>query len=166
MKPESGKKMLRILRAHYEGKPDPQGSFVGDNYQLVDVRPYCAGFADGGAAEQFSAGFNAFAFREGEIYECKMSLHAFDAETATNGSLRVGTKRTDRALAGASAGRVKLDRNPATWEHMAGERWMRGLAFPSPIGHRKDVGCVALCARPHDSWHAGEAAWRPHRCHW
>ncbi len=121
VKPESGNRMLRILRADYEGKPESEGSFVGDISRLIDVRPYRAEFADGGAVVQFSAGFNAFAFPDGETYECKLSVHAYDAETATNGSLRIGNTRIASELAGASTARIKLDRDPATWQRTTGD---------------------------------------------
>ncbi len=121
VKPESGQKMLRFLRADYEGKPDPEHSGIADIYRLIDVRPYRQEFADGAAVVQFSAAFNAFAFPEGEAYEFKMWLYAFDAQTATNGSLRIGNTRNERNLAVASTGRIKLDRNPATWQRAAGD---------------------------------------------
>lgn len=121
VKPASGKKMLRFLRADYEGKPSSEPSAIADIYRLVDVRSYRREFADGCAVVQFSAAFNAFSFPEGEAYECKMGVQAFDAQTATDGSLRMGNTRIDRELAGASTGRIKLDRNPATWQRMTGD---------------------------------------------
>ena len=121
VKPQSGQKMLRFLRADYEGKPDPEHSGIADIYRLIDMRSYRQEFADGAAVVQFSAAFNAFAFPAGEDYEYKISLYAFDAETATNGSLRIGNTLNERNLAVASTGRIKLDRNPATWQHAAGD---------------------------------------------
>lgn len=121
VKPASGKKMLRLLRADYEGKTSSEPTAVADIYRLIDVRPWRQEFADGSAVVQFSAGFNAFAFTRGESYQCKMYVQAFDEETVTNGSLRVGKTRNDRELSIASTGRTMLDRNPATWQFAKGE---------------------------------------------
>lgn len=121
VKPASGKTMLRLLRADYEGKTSSEPTAVADIYRLVDVRPWRQEFADGSAVVQFSAGFNAFAFTKGESYQCKIYVQAFDEETVTNGSLRVGKTRHDRELAIASTGRTMLDRNPATWQLAKGE---------------------------------------------
>ena len=121
VKPASGKTMLRLLRAEYEGKTSSEPTAVADIYRLVDVRPWRQEFADGSAVVQFSAGFNAFAFTKGESYQCKVYVQAFDEETVTNGSLRVGKTRNDRELAIASTGRTMLDRNPATWQLAKGE---------------------------------------------
>ncbi len=121
IKPQHGKKMLRLLRTDYEGKPGTEQSRIGDVYRLIDVRAYRADIADGGAVVQFSAGFNAFEFSGDEDDEAKMSIQAYDTETATNGSLRVGNTRTAGDLAGAGSGRILLDRNPATWQRMTGD---------------------------------------------
>lgn len=121
VKPASGKKMSRLLRADYEGKTSSEPTAVADIYRLIDVRPWRQEFADGSAVVQFSAGFNAFAFTKGESYQCKIYVQAFDEETVTNGSLRVGKTRNDRELAIASTGRTMLDRNPATWQLAKGE---------------------------------------------
>ena len=118
VKPESGKKMLRLLRGDYEGKANAKGSHVADIYRLIDVRPYRQEFADGSAVVQLSAGFNAFEFPQGETYTSKMTIHAFDAETATNGSLRAVSAWDESCLATAGTGPMKLDRNPATWQQM------------------------------------------------
>ncbi len=118
VKPESGKKMLRLQRGDYEGKTNAKGSHVADIYRLIDVRPYRQEFADGSAVVQLSAGFNAFEFPHGETYTGKMTLHAFDAETATNGSLRAASAWDESCLGAAATGPTRLDLNPATWQWM------------------------------------------------
>lgn len=121
VKPASGKTMLQLLRADYEGKTSSEPTAVADIYRLVDVRPWRHEFADGSAVVEFSAGFNAFAFTRGESYQCKIYVQAFDEETVTDGSLRAGKTRNDRELAIASTGRTMLDRHPATWQVAKGE---------------------------------------------
>ena len=118
VKPGSGKKMLRLLRGDYEGKTNAKGSHVADLYRLIDVRPYRQEFEDGSAVVQLSAEFNAFEFPSGETYNGKMTLHAFDTETATNGSLRTVRVWDDSCLGAAGTGPVRLDRNPATWQRL------------------------------------------------
>ena len=121
VKPESGRKMLRFLRADYEGKAEPEGSYVADVYQLIDLRSYRGEFADGGAVAQLSAGLNAFAFPEGEQYVGSLSLTALDTEMALNGSTRTAQTLDSDYLAMTSGGRLRLDRDPATWQQMKSE---------------------------------------------
>ena len=113
--------MLRFLRADFEGKPRPEGSYAGDIYRLVDMRPYRKEFSDGGAVAQLSAAFNAFEFPAKEAYGCSISLFALDAETAMNGSTRSGQTLNTESLAMARNSRLKLDRNPASWQRVDGE---------------------------------------------
>jgi len=115
VKPASGQRMLRFLRADYEGKAQPEGSYFSDVYRLIDLRPYRATYDDGGAVVQLSGSFNAFHFPDSERYGCSMSLYAMDAATATNGSTRHGAELTD-SLAMARNSRVMLDRDPKTWQ--------------------------------------------------
>jgi len=119
--PESGTKMLRFLRADFEGKVKPEGSYISDVYRLIDLRPYQREFADGGAVVQLSAAFNAFAFPAEEAFRCSVLLYALDAETAMNGSTRIGEKLLTDCLAMARNGHLKLDRDPATWQRLNAE---------------------------------------------
>jgi hypothetical protein len=121
VKPEEGKKMLRFLRIDSEGKATQEGDRHTDFYRLVDMRPYRDDFADGGAVVQFSAGFNAFAFPDGDTYFCNMSLHAYDSQTESDGLVRANDRLKADDLAAARAGRMKLDRDPATWQRMTGD---------------------------------------------
>lgn len=117
VKPASGQRMLRFLRADYEGKAQPEGSYFSDIYRLIDLRSYRATFGDGGAVVQLSGSFNAFPFPQSERYGCSMSLYALDAATATNGSTRHGAELRD-SLAMARNSRVMLDRDPKTWQRV------------------------------------------------
>ena len=120
VKPASGNKMLRFLRADYEGKANADG-YVADLYRLIDLRPYQGEFADGGAVVQFSAGYNAFEFPANEGYGCLMSLHTLDAEMVKNGALSDRQILNSDALAMTSSSRLLLDRNPATWQRQTAE---------------------------------------------
>lgn len=120
VKPEHGQRMLRFLRADYEGKANA-GGYVADVQQLIDLRPYQREFADGGAVLQLSAGFNAFEFPASESYGGLMSLHALDAEMVTSGFMDDRQMLNAESLAMASSSRLLLDRSPATWQRLTTE---------------------------------------------
>ena len=118
VKPASGRKMLRVLRTDYEGKPEVEENRVGDIYRLIDLRPYRQEFADGSAVVQASAAFNAVEFAGGKFLG-RMAIYAFDAESVSNGALHaVGPLRAwhETSLAAAKSGKVLLDRDPVTWQ--------------------------------------------------
>ena len=121
VKPESGRKMLRFLRADYDGKPNSQGSYVGDIYRLIDLRPYRREFADGGAVVQVSAGFNAIAFPENEQYRVSVAMYALTAEMASTPGALGGPSLDNDALAMARKCLARLDRDPSTWQKVEGE---------------------------------------------
>ena len=121
VKPETGSKMLRFLRADYAGKVKPEGSYISDVYQLIDLRPYQREFADGGAVVQLSAAFNAFAFPAEEAFGCSVSLHAMDAEMALSGATQMSDPLLTDCLAMARNSRMKVDRHPATWQRLSAE---------------------------------------------
>jgi hypothetical protein len=76
---------------------------------------------DGSAVVQLSAAFNAFAYPSSETYIGTITIHALDAGSVTNGSLRAPSARDDTSLAVASTGGVRLDRNPATWQRLTSD---------------------------------------------
>ncbi len=121
VRPETGRKMLRFLRADYEGKVKPEGSYISEVYQLIDLRPYQREFADGGAVVQLSAAFNAFAFPAEEAFGCSVSLHAMDAEMALSGVTQMSDMFLTDCLAMARNNRMKVDRHPATWQRLSAE---------------------------------------------
>jgi hypothetical protein len=120
VKPETGKKMLRFLSADYEGKPNP-GGYSADLFRLIDLRPFRREFSDGGAVVQLSAAFDAIALSADEKYECDVCIYALDADMATDGSMRIQNRLFTGSLAMARSSRNVLDRDPATWQHMACE---------------------------------------------
>lgn len=121
VKPESGQKMLRLSRADYEGKAAPQGSYVGDVYRLMDLRPTRHEFADGGAVVQVSAAFNAFAFPEEERYGISVAVYALSAELASSPSGLGNPSLANEALAMARKILSQPDRDPRTWQKVEGE---------------------------------------------
>lgn len=116
----AGQRMLRFLRADYEGKPNP-GGYIGEIYRLIDVRKQRGALSDGDAIAQVSAHFNAGATPEDEAYQTSLSLYALDAATVEDGTLAGGTTLLDRALAITQRSRQELDRDPATWQRLSTE---------------------------------------------
>lgn len=121
VKPETGKKMLRFLRADYEGKVKPEGSYAGDLYRLIDLRPYLNEFTDGRAVVRTSAGFNSASFPERERYSCVVRAYALSAEMVMSGAFLNGASLRDGALATASKGMPQLDRDPRSWQRVESE---------------------------------------------
>ncbi len=121
VKPESGLRMLRFLRADYEGKPKPEGSYAGDLYRLIDLRPYGHEFTHGSTVVQASAGFNSAYFPERERYACAVRVYALCAEMVMSGALLNGDSLRDGALATASKAMPQLDRDPRYWQRVESE---------------------------------------------
>jgi len=120
VKPESGKKMLRFLRADFEGRTIPE-SFSSDVFRLVDMRPYRREFADGGAVVQLSAVFNAAPFGDGESYKCGLTIFALDAALVDGSSLNAEQVLATQSLARSTSSHLHMDRDSATWQRLGNE---------------------------------------------
>jgi hypothetical protein len=118
--------MLRFLRADYQGKPQPDGSYISDIFQIIDLRPYHNDIHDGGAVIQLSAKFNAYAFPSDRRFECSLSLYALSAEMMATGTPHSDIALTNGSLAMARQGLSHLDRDPNTWEKLA-----NGMRLPA-----------------------------------
>lgn len=116
--PLKGGKMLRFLRADYEGKAEPEGSYIADLYQLVDLRPWQRDIQDGAAQVQLSASVNTFAFPLDERYDTSIGIYALSQETARGESARNDITLMNSSLAMARKSLPGLDRNPGTWQKM------------------------------------------------
>lgn len=121
VQPERGERMMRLLRADFEGRPKPSGGHIAVAYRLIDLRPFSAQIADGGGVVEVSASFNAQAFPETEKYGCAISLFALDADSVPDRAGRLGSTLTNEALAMARSGRATLDRDPSTWQRLTTE---------------------------------------------
>ena len=121
VRPVSGKKMLRLLRADYAGKAKPEGSFIADMYRLIDLRPFRREFGADAVVAELSAAFNAARYPEGERYGCTLSIHALDAEFASRHFLFSEAGVSAEALAFSRAFRGVLDNDPASWQRLSTE---------------------------------------------
>ncbi len=121
VKPANGNKMVRFLRADFEGKLKAEDSYFSELYRLVDVRGYRREFGDGGAVSQLSAVFNAMAFPEGESFDCSVLLYALDAGTALALWKDESANIARESLAMVCSNRTRLDRDPKTWQPVSAE---------------------------------------------
>lgn len=119
---EGGTRALRFLRADYEGKPNPQGSYTADLYRLIDLRSYRAEFVDGAGVLHVSAGFNAQAFPTQERYGASIGAYALATGTfASVAELRQAIDTRNGSLAMAEKTVRNIDRDPHTWERFGVE---------------------------------------------
>ncbi len=121
VKPASGKKMLRFLRADYEGKPQAESSQICDLYRLVDVRDYEHEFSDGGAVVQLSAAFNGLPHPHSESYVCKILVYAFDSQTVELMEHDGMPGMAQQALAMARNSHLRMHPSPGTWQRTSAE---------------------------------------------
>jgi hypothetical protein len=120
--PHSGGKMLRLLRADYPGKsrheadPFRRVSYVADQWQLIDLRPYKSELAASNVIARLSAAINAAEFPVSEAYRCSFSIYVLDAETAEHLTPDNPLGLIDASLAEVHATNASLDRDPRTWQ--------------------------------------------------
>ena len=111
IKPAHGTKMIRMLRADFEGKSVTKLNTYGDLMKIVDVRPFTRETNGGEVVLSASALFNAATFPEAERYDGVVTLYAVDEIGYTEKNLlKNSLAHTCNGLG------LSLDRNPTTWE--------------------------------------------------
>ena len=111
VKPAHGTKMIRMLRADFEGKSVTKLNTHGDLMKIVDVRPFTRDTNGGEVVFSASALFNAASFPEAERYDGVVTLYAVDEIGSTEKNLlKNSLAHTCNGLG------LSLDRNPTTWE--------------------------------------------------
>ncbi|MFM9954361.1 MAG: hypothetical protein ACKVVO_09915 [Opitutaceae bacterium] len=121
VKPEKGQRMMRFLRADFDGKSKPAGGHIAVVYRLIDLRPFRGELSDGGAVVEVSASFNAMVFPDAEKYGFAISLYALETESVPERAGRLGSALTNDALAMARSSRTQMDRDPSTWQRLTTE---------------------------------------------
>ena len=111
VKPAHGTKMIRMLRADFEGKSVTKMNTYGDLMKIVDVRAFTRETNGGEVVLSASALFNAANFPEAERYDGVVTLYAVDEIGYTEKNLL-----NDSLAHSCSGSGLSLDRNPATWE--------------------------------------------------
>ena len=114
--PAEGQHMLQMLRADYQGKPAPAGSYCADLFQLVDLRPYRSQVSSGAAILQFSAQFNSHSFPDHEAYAGSIAIHALTQDMVQQSGENRRAVLTQEALAMVRHSLKRLDRDPQTWQ--------------------------------------------------
>ena len=133
VKPAHGTKMIRMLRADFEGKSVTKMSTYGDLMKIVDVRPFTRETNGGEIVLSASALFNAANFPEAERYVGMVTLYAVDEMGYTEKNL------LKESLAHSCSGPgLTLDRNPATWESLSARLQL-------PAGTQFVVVKVSVC---------------------
>jgi hypothetical protein len=121
VKPAEGGRMLRFLRADYEGRHLPE-SFSCDSFRLIDLRPYKKEFAYGTAVVRLSALFNGEVNAADGPFACGLMLYALDADLVAERKAGTFTDSIrKRMLANSSSTRVRLDADPQTWQRADNE---------------------------------------------
>lgn len=111
IKPAHGTKMIRMLRADFEGMSVTKLNTYGDLMKIVDVRPFTRETNGGEVVFSASALFNAATFPEAERYDGVVTLYAVDEIGSTEKNLlKNSLAHTCNGLG------LSLDRNPTTWE--------------------------------------------------
>jgi hypothetical protein len=111
IKPAHGTKMIRMLRADFEGKSVMKLNTYGDLMKIVDVRPFTRETNGGEVVFSASALFNAATFPEAERYDGVVTLYAVDEIGSTEKNLL-----KDSLAHSCNGLGLSLDRNPTTWE--------------------------------------------------
>jgi hypothetical protein len=121
VKPDKGQRMMRFLRADFDGKSKPAGGHIAVVYRLIDLRSFRGELSDGGAVVEVSASFNAMVFPDAEKYGFAISLYALDSESVPERAGRLGSALTNDALAMARSSRTQMDRDRSTWQRLTTE---------------------------------------------
>ncbi len=118
VKPKNGSRMLRFLRADFEGKGNLQPSRTSSLLRLVDLRPYRHEFQDGSVVAELSAMLNSSVLPIDRSYFGFVQIHALDAATAATVNEQHWTELNSSAIALTRSAGVELDRIPSTWQRI------------------------------------------------
>ncbi|MCY2994872.1 MAG: hypothetical protein NTY19_44475 [Planctomycetota bacterium] len=118
--PKDGQHMLRFLRSNFEGEVS-ELSYVGNMYQVIDLRPWKDAFAEGQTRVELTAWFNAvpgeanFKFRFGAQL---FALEESPEELSTPSSSGWLTRNN---VAFSAHRNVLADDDPVTWQRVTTE---------------------------------------------
>ncbi len=113
IRPPSGGRMLRFLRADNAQSPRGEVQGTGELWQLVDLRPLREQLGNKPAKVELSALFNSAPFPDGPGFAFGVGAYAFDGDSSNGADL--WSRHRDSAL--ATAGKSEpIDGDPATWQ--------------------------------------------------
>ncbi|MDF1813097.1 MAG: hypothetical protein P1V20_12945 [Verrucomicrobiales bacterium] len=122
IEPIHGERMLRFLRADYEGKEDAVG-YMSDIYRVIDLKKYSSRFADGNSVVAVEADFGSVPLDDADRFFANLSVYAL-AQVPTNTQswqVLIGTPRRMEEVALASARRSRgLEGSPGmSWQKLS-----------------------------------------------
>lgn len=115
IEPINGQQMLRFLRADYEGKNEPEGSYMGDVFHLIDLRTIPSTMNRENAVINAAANFNMIPLSENERFYSSVSVFAFTADMIPNIQSFVGSENDSYTLA-MTRNSMRLDNDTKTWQ--------------------------------------------------
>ncbi|MBA2114157.1 hypothetical protein [Bremerella alba] len=115
VEPADGKQMLQILRADYFGKPEPDASYCGDLYRLVDLRSMRHKFTKDGTFIHASALFNMSPQPSREEFRHSIRLMALTSDVISN-PVQFDALMVEEYASAMARQNLKLDNDPQTWE--------------------------------------------------
>lgn len=113
--PHHGRRMLRLLRADYEGKPKRIG-YIAELWHMVDLRQHIGEVGGGRVTARVTAFHNTAAVPGQEAYATAATLYALDAKTAEKLDPNDVPSYVDTSLAMSQKAGSSLDRDPQTWQ--------------------------------------------------
>lgn len=112
--PAEGRRMVRLLRADYPGKPERDG-YIADVYRVIDLRPYRDLVASGGVVARATARGNAAEHPPEEKYSGSICMYAFDEATFDRLHEIPDGDLARESLAMTHRQHACFDRDPAAW---------------------------------------------------
>jgi len=117
IKPMGGEKMLRFLRSDSAVEPSGATTYVGDMFQVVELRPWRDALADGTAVVEFSAWFNCTRASAGAdggmVYQT--CVWAFSGEAAALPKIWADHSREELAF---GSGTARSDAASPGWQQV------------------------------------------------
>lgn len=125
VKPAQGRKMLRFIRADYEGKPARDG-YVADLFRIIDLRGSDLDVARGDACISVEARFRSLPESDRGRLRCGVTVYALDALPEAGERHDFFLKRRDGVLidgVGASNAGPTILATAARHENLATDSW-------------------------------------------
>ncbi|MEK0445230.1 MAG: hypothetical protein RLZZ399_551 [Verrucomicrobiota bacterium] len=116
VRPAHGKKMLRFLRADYEGKPNPEGNRTSGIWYLADVRGFGREILGGDTEVQISTLINGAPSER--TYMAFLSVYAWRADAWERVNRQDWRAVDSSALALSRGSKVDLDQDAGTWQRL------------------------------------------------
>jgi hypothetical protein len=118
--PKDGQHMLRFLRSNFEGEVS-ELSYVGNMYQVVDLRPWKDAFANGQTRVELTAWFNAVPGEANSKFRFGAQLFALEDSPVDLSTPSSSGWLTPNNVAFSGHRNVWADDDSATWQRVTTE---------------------------------------------